>query len=860
MLLSIPLYAMNTDETLSTRSNKSSSWISVFSTTRTSSDTAADGQHSRSVEDRLANSGSAAASDAARPRSMMGADESRAQEANPTLPQRWRRTRSQRSRRFPPTLAQKSFDGQTLTRSTSTSSWTEGGTTLAPTTPVLEPPLPAWTLKLPDEVVTTPSLVTLMHDELQSRGIYSPRPTFETSRPRPSNSVTRHSRSMSIRSALSSFAPHPGVRRLLWQDGEHNDDDDDRLITESLPRHYPDSLALWLVMLSICLSVFNVSIDRGMMTTAIPSIAADFRAFTDIGWYGSAYFLTASAFQPLYGRIYTSFDAKWSYLVAIAMFELGSLTCALSPNSNALVIGRAIQGLGSAGALTGSFVVGTHSVRLQYRAMLFACIGILYSIGAIVGPILGGVFSDRLNWRWCFYINLPVGAITFVVTLLFCNSGQPYRARDLARQSTDLSAMSCTLFRRLKALDWVGNALFTAACVSLFLALQWSQDSSSRWSSPRCIGTIGLSGVTFVVFAIWLWWRGDEALIPLHILRQRTVAVSCVSAFFIHGAMLTHTYYLPIWLQAIKGTSAINSGIYVIPYMLTSAIFSLAAGILVAKNGLYAPPAVVGCAIATVGAGLLATLQATSSIAICVGFQTLVSAGLGMAIQQGFSAVSATLPLHEVPIGTAAVVACQSAGGAIFISVGTSLLQNRLFDASIAGTIQGIDVQVVIEQGVTNFRDLVPTTSLPSVLDLYNHALQSVFVAAVPLCGAAFVCSLFMEWKPVRQGDLTRPATRQDIEASTNTGFGTPELGSDASTLAHLAPRARARWSQKWKLPRCETRPQLPRLNVAPEFNSSEKTPAQVEIKHPGSLAAKTNAVDIQLDFEKDEIGKAISV
>lgn len=343
--------------------------------------------------------------------------------------------------------------------------------------------------------------------------------------------------------------------------------------------------------------------------------------------------------------------------------------------------------------------------------------------------------------------------------------------------------------------------IFAAMCILLFLALQWSQERSSNWGSARCVVAISLSIAMFIAFAAWPWWQGHEALIPLYILRQRTVAVSCGSVFFIYSALLIHAYYLPIWFQAVKDKSAIGSGVSMIPYMLTNAFFSLTAGIFVSKNGLFAPPAIVGCAIATVGAGMLATLQPDSSTAIWIGFQVLVSAGLGMAIQLGSSAVQASLPIDEAPIGTAAVVACQSAGGAIFVSVGNTLLQTHLSDANEDKTIPGVNIRAVVEMGATKFRQFAPTESLPALLYLYNDALQAVFIAAVPLCGLAFTCTLFMEWKSVRQDDPHAAASSSrralDIEAGQDNSFESPELGSDASTLAHLTPRARARWNQK---------------------------------------------------------------
>jgi MFS family permease len=189
-----------------------------------------------------------------------------------------------------------------------------------------------------------------------------------------------------------------------------------------------------------------------------------------------------------------------------------------------------------------------------------------------------------------------------------------------------------------------------------------------------------------------------------------------------------------------------------IPYMAANAVFSMLAGVFVSKNGLFAPPAIIGCAIGTVGCGLLATVHPTTSTGTWIGYEILISGGIGLAIQQGFSAVQTALPLEQVPIGTAAVVACQSFGGAIFVTVGNTVLQNHLLDQKNAHRIPGVNIRTIIEQGTTQFRKYVSPEALPELVKLYNESLQGVFITAVPLCGLAFLCSLCMEWKSVRKG------------------------------------------------------------------------------------------------------------
>lgn len=216
-----------------------------------------------------------------------------------------------------------------------------------------------------------------------------------------------------------------------------------------------------------------------------------------------------------------------------------------------------------------------------------------------------------------------------------------------------------------------------------------------------------------------------------------------------------------------------------IPYMLTNALFSLLAGVFVSQNGLFAPPAILGCAIGTVGSGLLATLQPDSSLGHWFGFEVLISAGLGMAIQQGFSAVQTALPLGEVPIGTAAVVAAQSLGGAVFVSVGNTVLQDHLLSKTNQQAVPGVDLRAIFELGATMFREYVPADQIPEVVKLYNDSLQGVFISAVPLCGCAFLCSLCMEWRSVKKADVAQAKARAQA-AETESGV----MGNEKETMS----------------------------------------------------------------------------
>ena len=363
-----------------------------------------------------------------------------------------------------------------------------------------------------------------------------------------------------------------------------------------------------------------------------------------------------------------------------------------------------------------------------------------------------------------FYFNLPVCGATVVSIILF------FRPHKDAQESEK------PLLEKILALDLIGNFLLIAAAVMLFLALEFNEQYWA-WSSARMISLLAGSGIIAILFVLWQWRQGDEALLPPRIVLQRSVAASCFGAFFIYGTFLIHAYYLPIWFQAVKNDTAIMSGVSLIAYVIVNALFSVIAGIFVSRIGYFAPPAIIGAAIGTVGCGLLSTLQVHSGPGQWVGYQVIASAGLGMAVQQGVIAVQTVLTLDQIPIGIATVISMQSLGGAVFVSVGNNILQHFLDQVSTEESLSGIDIKAVIAAGATQFRSIVPAESLPAMLVAYNFALQRVFIVAIPLSGLAFIAAFGLEWRSVRDNGTTLeaalgPATEYSVDRENP---GTPQ-------------------------------------------------------------------------------------
>lgn len=279
----------------------------------------------------------------------------------------------------------------------------------------------------------------------------------------------------------------------------------------------------------------------------------------------------------------------------------------------------------------------------------------------------------------------------------------------------------------------------------LLLALQWG-GTKFAWDSARIIGLIVGAGIEFIIFIIWQWHMGPKALIPLSIISQRTVACALLSSFFLYSALIIHSYYLPLWFQAIKNVSAIRAGVDFLPYVCGNFGVGIITGAIVNKTGWYNPPAILGPVIAIIGSGLLTTLSVNESVGKWVGYEIFAAAGVGMANQQGYLATQAVLPASQVSIGNALMLFSQNLSGAIFVSVGSSVLRNKLLSGLNAAKLPGVDISKVLNAGATNIRGLVPESQLGAVLKLYNTAVDRVFVVVLPLLGIGFVCALGMEW------------------------------------------------------------------------------------------------------------------
>ncbi|KAH6868588.1 major facilitator superfamily domain-containing protein [Alternaria rosae] len=483
---------------------------------------------------------------------------------------------------------------------------------------------------------------------------------------------------------------------------------------------YPNGLHMFFIMLALVLSITLCALDQTIVATAIPKITDRFDRMQDISWYGSAYFLTLGAFQSQWGKVFKFFNLKYSFLVAILIFECGSLVSAVAQNSTTVIVGRALAGLGASGVAPGVYTFSAFSAEPGKRATYTGLIGMTYGIAAVAGPLIGGGLTDGASWRWCFYINLPVGGLAALVILI------------TFKTPASVPRVQATAKEKILQMDFPGTALVMGASLCLLLALQYG-GVTHPWKSSLVIGLLVGFGLMIIALIIVEIWQGERAMLTPRLMRQRTIWVSSIWGFFFAGAYFITLYYLPIYFQSIDGQSAIGSGVRNLPLIALFSIFTFASGKAISKTGIAAPFLVVSSVMVTISAGLLYTLDMLAGTGYGMGLQ------IPLIIAQAFAEPSDIAPV------TAIIIFARSIGATFMIAAAQCGFENQLLQ-KLRTTTPSINRSLVISTGATALRQAFHEAELNGVILAYAWGIRVAFAITIVSCGITVFTSLATRW------------------------------------------------------------------------------------------------------------------
>lgn len=490
--------------------------------------------------------------------------------------------------------------------------------------------------------------------------------------------------------------------------------------------------AIALIMVPLCLSVLLSSLDLTMVTPAIPSIAAEFQSSSGYIWVGGAFILGSTAVTPVWGSVADIWGRKPIMLIAQAFFFAGSLMCALAPNMDSFIAGRGIQGIGASGMgiLVNVIVCDTFSMR--DRGLYLAITSVMWAVGTAIGPILGGVFTTKAHWRWCFWMNLPVGGLVFLVQLFFLK----------------IPAPNTPVLAGLKAVDWTGSLLIVGSALMILLGLEFG-GITFPWSSAAVICLITFGTVVLGLFVLNEWKLAMNPVIPLRLFTNGSTIAAYVVYVCNFSVLIGLSYYLPLYSQSVLGANALVSGLHLLPLIVSSSLAAACTGVFIQKTGIYLPIMYGAQVLLTLGSGLFMNLAFEQSITKLVVYQIISGVGVGFNMEPPLLVAQAT----ATSLDTAAVISTMSFLRSICTAI-IVVVGGVLFQGQMAAKNSGLSAQIGQELAAhfngehatasVEFISTLPSHSQDIVRRVYFHSLRAIWIMCLVVAAISLISNIFV--------------------------------------------------------------------------------------------------------------------
>ena len=480
-----------------------------------------------------------------------------------------------------------------------------------------------------------------------------------------------------------------------------------------------------VVFVAILLGMLLAALDQTIVSTALPTIVADLGGAGHMSWVVTAYLLAETIATVLAGKFGDLFGRKLVFQVSAVVFVAGSALCGVAQDMLMLVGARAVQGIGGGGLMVTAMALIADVIPLRDRGRYQGALGAVFGITTVVGPTLGGLFTDHLSWRWAFYINVPVAVVVIAMAARAIPS-----IRSGARP----------------VIDYAGIALVAAGATTMILALEWGGNEYA-WSSPLILGLFAGSVVAFTGFVL-VELRAPEPMLPMRLFRNSVFAVCSTLSFIVGFAMLGAMTFLPTFLQYVDGVSATGSGVRTLPMVAGLFVTSILSGNLVSRTGRYKAFPIAGGAVMTAGLYLMSTMTAGTSTWLESLYMFVLGAGIGLSMQVLTIVVQNTVPYADLGTATSGVTFFRTLGSSFGTAVFGTLYSNRL-EPELAAALAGTGVPPATAQNPEALGALDAALAGP-IIGAYADAVNHVFRWVVPVAVLGFLVAWLLKEKPLR--------------------------------------------------------------------------------------------------------------
>ncbi len=538
---------------------------------------------------------------------------------------------------------------------------------------------------------------------------------------------------------MSSPTPHDAPSSSSHEPKLSTPVEENNTITQAKPSP-PRTITGWkwtLAITAVLSSIFLYALDNTIVAAIQPVIVHDFSAVDKLSWLSVAFLLGATATNMLWGRLYEQYNSKWLYIFNVFLFELGSAICGAAPNINVMIVGRAICGVGGSGLYVGCMTLIAVTTTIAERPLYVSATGITWGLGIVLGPIIGGSFSQsRVGWRWAFYINLFIGGVCAPAWIFLLPSKDP--------------RPGVSLKQRTKEVDYLGTVLLMTGLTCFILGVNWG-GVMYPWDSGQVIGLLVAAGVLFVLLGIQQKWvvftSVSRRIIPVQLFRSKSVLILFSATAASGSAAFIPIYFVPLFFQFTRGDDALQSGVRLLPLICVMVVVIMANGILMAKFGYYWPWYLLGGGLTVAGSALMYTVDSTTTESRIYGYTVLIGIGVGMFLQASFSVAQAVVKPEEIPPTIGFLTLAQFLGITLALAIANSVFLNESSSRikEISPDMSKVQIQAAIEGATNDFVQHLEPVTRAHVLAAIVGAIDKTYILVIAAGSWVSLMSLLMK-------------------------------------------------------------------------------------------------------------------